>query len=236
MSRIIAALQKILKVELLIVVATVLVILTLAHLHAHWTDESDDSSIEAPPPPAQEEVAGGVTAAEPPPPVAGSDQREAPPAGGVIGGAEPATDHCGCEGACEKCHHLCLECKCGSHIIDRGVKCQEFAACEAGCSGISSRASDAQTEQPVPPGLEGGPKPCKHCHKVCDDKHGGDANPECQACILEHCILVGSDGSDGGEACADLDDLAARLNELDCGQDQTTQFALQRLDGVLGCG
>ena len=43
--------------------------------------------------------------------------------------------HCGCEGACEQCHHLCLECHCGSHIIDRGIKCQEFAACEAGCSG-----------------------------------------------------------------------------------------------------
>jgi len=46
-----------------------------------------------------------------------------------------AVGHCGCEGACSKCHHLCLECKCGSHIIDRGIKCQEFAACEAGCSG-----------------------------------------------------------------------------------------------------
>jgi len=43
-------------------------------------------------------------------------------------------EHCGCEGACDRCHHLCLACKCGSHIIDRGLKCQEFAACEAGCS------------------------------------------------------------------------------------------------------
>ena len=55
--------------------------------------------------------------------------------------AEPAADeaveHCGCEGACSKCHHLCLECKCGSHIIDRGIKCQEFAACEAGCSSVA---------------------------------------------------------------------------------------------------
>jgi len=46
-----------------------------------------------------------------------------------------AVEHCGCEGVCSHCHHLCLECRCGSHIIDRGVKCQEMAACEAGCSG-----------------------------------------------------------------------------------------------------
>ena len=88
-------------------------------------------------------------------------------------------EHCGCEGACDKCHHLCLECKCGSHIIDRGIKCQEFAACESGCSGDDD---DVTGEEP-------GIKPCKHCHKVCDDAHGGDANPACQACIAEHCIL-----------------------------------------------
>ena len=64
-------------------------------------------------------------------------------------GADPSADaieHCGCEGACEKCHHLCLDCHCGSHIIDRGVKCQEYAACEAGCSG----------EQDCPPREVGG--------------------------------------------------------------------------------
>jgi len=55
---------------------------------------------------------------------------------------EAPLEHCGCEGACDKCHHLCLECKCGSHIIDRGPKCQEFAACEAGCSGEELEGSD----------------------------------------------------------------------------------------------
>jgi len=66
---------------------------------------------------------------------------------------EPATttttvadvEHCGCEGACEKCHHLCLECKCGDHIIDRGPKCQEFAACEAGCSSDEVGVTGAET-------------------------------------------------------------------------------------------
>jgi len=64
---------------------------------------------------------------------------------------EGPVEHCGCEGTCEKCHHLCLECKCGSHIIDRGIKCQELAACEAGCSGVDS---GGPVDTPV--GLTGG--------------------------------------------------------------------------------
>jgi len=167
----------------------------------------------------------------------GSGQTEAPPEAseGVIGGSEPSPDHCGCESACDKCHHLCLECKCGSHIIDRGIKCQEFAGCEAGCSGIE--LGSEQTEQSAPPDQDpGGPKPCKHCHKVCDDAHGGDANPECQACLLEHCVLgeVGPTG-DGFAACTDIDDLAARLNELGCGQDAVTQRTLKGLAVDAGC-
>ena len=129
--------------------------------------------------------------------------------------------HCGCEGACSKCHHLCLECKCGSHIIDRGIKCQEFAACETGCSsdtvpeGSAGRAEPSgdtaggvagpRGDAPSPPhgGGEPGIKPCKHCHKICDDSHGGDANPACQACIAEHCILAAADVGRSGPNVAD---------------------------------
>ena len=131
---------------------------------------------------------------------------------------EPATttttvadvEHCGCEGACEKCHHLCLECKCGDHIIDRGPKCQEFAACEAGCSSDEVGVT----------GAEPGPPVCKHCHKICDDKHGGDANPACQACLAEHCILgaVGVTGAETGcsaEGCQQLAFVGSYLLEPD---------------------
>lgn len=207
MSKLISILQKVFKLELVALIATAALILVLSHLHG--------SSHRA----------------------GGSGQMEAPlvASGGVIGGSEPSPDHCGCESTCEKCHHLCLECKCGSHIIDRGIKCQEFAGCEAGCSGIE--LGSEQTEQSAPPDQDpGGPKPCKHCHKVCDDAHGGDANPECQACLLEHCVLgeVGSTG-DGFATCTDIDDLGARLNELGCGQDAVTQKALKDLAIDAGC-
>jgi len=62
--------------------------------------------------------------------------------------------HCGCEGACSQCHHLCLECHCGDHIIDRGLKCQELAACEVGCSG------DTSCDPPLDATGGGGATPC----------------------------------------------------------------------------
>jgi len=78
--------------------------------------------------------------------------------GAPVSGSTPEAPsdvgHCGCEGTCAQCHHLCLECHCGDHIIDRGVKCQELAACEVGCSG------DARCDPPLEASGGGGATPC----------------------------------------------------------------------------
>ena len=93
---------------------------------------------------------------------------EGPPsAAGLTAPPPENVEHCGCEGTCSKCHHLCLECKCGSHIIDRGVKCQEFAACEAGCSGDEEPGPAPELGPPCPELDEGvGAADCS-CVKQC---------------------------------------------------------------------
>jgi len=108
--------------------------------------------------------------------------------------------HCGCEGACAKCHHLCLECKCGSHIIDRGIKCQEYAACESGCSSVEVTLVAFHTTPPENIvkawNLAKQAKETAHVHKAHNPHNKTDCNNEyhsAQNKMDEARALLGSD-------------------------------------------
>ena len=105
-------------------------------------------------------------------------------------------------------------------------------------------AAPSPTPTPPPDDLNGGvtaASVCAKCEHVCHECHHsphiiarGFYCQECAACITG-CSSVSPPMLGGSNPCADLDDLGARLNELDCGQDPTTQAVLSELAGSLGC-